>query len=166
MSPGRILAAEHHGAYALKLVGDVRVDLCSSIEEYFKGMFSNPDFESVTVDLCDTDGMDSTTLGLLAKLALQSRDQYGLQPVVYSCSSGINRLLESMGVGKLFDIRAEHLHEDDLAADIPAVSEDPESVRIKVLEAHRVLMDISDDNRERFSDLVTVLEQGSRNSGD
>ena len=164
MSAGRILATEHHGAYALKLVGDVRVDLCSAIEEYFKGMFSNPEFESVTVDLCEADGMDSTTLGLLAKLALQSRDQYGLQPVVYSCSHGINRLLESMGVGKLFDIRAEHLCSGEDITDIPAVSEDPEAVRIKVLEAHKVLMDISDDNRERFQDLITVLEQGAKTS--
>ena len=31
---GRILAADHHGAYALKLMGDVRVNLCSSIDDY------------------------------------------------------------------------------------------------------------------------------------
>ncbi|MEE4658895.1 MAG: STAS domain-containing protein [Halieaceae bacterium] len=161
MSTGRILATEHRGAYALKLVGDVRVDLCSAIEEYFRSMFSNPAFESVTVDLCEAEGMDSTTLGLLAKLALQTRERYGLRPVVYSCNSGINRLLESMGLGRLLDIRAEHLQNQAEITEIPSVSEDPEAVRMKVLEAHRVLMDISEENRERFSDLVTVLEQGT-----
>jgi len=160
MSSGRILATDHRGAYALKLVGDVRVDLCSAIEEYFRSMFSNPAFESVTVDLCEAEGMDSTTLGLLAKLALQTRERYGLRPVVYSCNSGINRLLESMGLGRLLDIRAEHLQNQAEITEIPSVSEDPEAVRMKVLEAHRVLMDISEENRERFSDLVTVLEQG------
>ena len=159
MTDGRILAAHHDGAYALKLVGDVRVNLCSAIDDYLDGMFSDPAFESILVDVCEADGIDSTTLGLLAKLALRARQQYGLKPVIYSCNSGINRLLKSMAFGKLFDIREEHFVEDDVIKEIPAVSEDPESVRIKVIEAHRVLMDISDENRERFQDLMVALEK-------
>ena len=160
MKQGRILAADHGGAYALKLVGDVRVNLCSSIDEYLEHMFSDPGFESVMVDLCEAEGIDSTTLGLLAKLALRSRKQFGLTPVIYSCSRGINRLLESMAFGRLFDIRHETCVDDDAIREIPSVSEDPEEVRIKVIEAHRVLMDISEDNRERFQDLMVALENG------
>ena len=33
-------------------------------------MFDDPEFASVWVDLCEAEGIDSTTLGLLAKLAL------------------------------------------------------------------------------------------------
>ncbi len=160
MRDGRILAAEHNGAYALKLVGDVRVNLCSSIDDYLDQMFTDPDFDSVMVDLCEAEGIDSTTLGLLAKLALRAKKQFGLVPVIYSCSSGINRLLQSMAFGKLFDIRHETCVDDDVIREIPAVSEDPETVRIKVIEAHRVLMDISEENRERFQDLMVALENG------
>ena len=67
MREGRILAADHNGAYALKLVGDVRVNLCSAIDDYLEHMFNDPGFESVMVDLCEAEGIDSTTLGLLAK---------------------------------------------------------------------------------------------------
>ena len=160
MMEGRILAADHNGAYALKLVGDVRVNLCSSIDDYLEQMFSDPGFESVVVDLCEAQGIDSTTLGLLAKLALRAREQYGLKPVIYSCGTGINRLLQSMAFGKLFDIRQETCVDDEVIREIPAVSEDPETVRIKVIEAHRVLMNISDENRERFQDLMVALESG------
>ncbi len=156
---GRILAADHHGAYALKLVGDVRVNLCSSIDEYLEQMFSDPQFESVMVDLCDAEGIDSTTLGLLAKLALRVRKQFGLRPVIYSCRNGINRLLQSMAFGKLFDIREESVINGSVIREIPAVNDDPEVVREKVIEAHRVLMDLSEENRERFKDLMTALEQ-------
>ena len=160
MKEGRILAAHHDGAYALKLVGDVRVNLCSSVDDYFEHMFSNPDFESVVVDLCEAEGIDSTTLGLLAKLALRAKKEHGLKPVICSCSSGINRLLQSMAFGKLFEIRHEACVDDDVIREIPAVSEDPETVRIKVIEAHRVLMDMSEENRERFQDLMVALEKG------
>ena len=33
-----------------------------------------------------------------------------------------------------------------------------ERVRQKVLDAHRVLMDVSEENRARFKDLVSSLE--------
>lgn len=158
---GRILAADHHGAYALKLVGDVRVNLCSSIDDYLEHMFEDPEFESVMVDLCEAEGIDSTTLGLLAKLALRARRQYGLTPVIYSCRNGINRLLQSMAFGKLFDIRQESFVNGEVIKEIPAVNDEPDVVREKVIEAHRVLMDMSEENRDRFRDLVTALEKGT-----
>ncbi len=68
---GKILAASHHGAYVIRLEGDVRLTLCTTIDEYFQKMFSDPEFASVWLDLCDAEGIDSTTLGLLAKLELQ-----------------------------------------------------------------------------------------------
>jgi anti-anti-sigma factor len=156
---GRILAAQHHGAYVLKLVGDVRVNLCSSIDDYLEHMFQDPDFESVMVDLCEAEGIDSTTLGLLAKLAIRVRNQHGMNPVIYSCRSGINRLLQSMAFSKLYDIRQERFVNGAVIKEIPAVSDKPEVVREKVIEAHRVLMDLSDENRERFRDLMTTLEK-------
>jgi anti-anti-sigma factor len=160
MSRGRILAAEHYGAYALKFVGDVRVNLCSTIDDYFDHMFADPEFESVLVDLCDAEGIDSTTLGLLAKLALRVRKQYGLRPAIYSSNSSINRLLSSMAFGKLFEIREESCSDSDCIDEIPTVSEDAAKAKEKVIEAHRILMDLSEDNRERFRDLMAVLEQG------
>jgi len=160
MSQGKILAAEHGGAYALKLVGDVRVNLCSAIDDYLDQMFADPRFESVMVDLCDAEGVDSTTLGLLAKLAIRARKQYGLRPVVYSSNQGINRLLASMAFGKLFEIRCESCAAEGAIKEIPCANAEPEVVREKVIEAHRVLMDMSEENRGRFKDLMTALEQG------
>lgn len=156
---GRILAAEHDGAYALKLVGDVRVNLCSTIDDYFLHMFEDPDLVSVTVDLSEAEGLDSTTLGLLAKLALRFRKQFGLRPALYSCNKGINRLLGSMAFGKIFDIREESCLNPEDIDEIPTHGDDAEAVREKVIEAHRILMDISEENRDRFRDLMIVLEK-------
>jgi hypothetical protein len=124
-------------------------------------MFEDPEFQSVMVDLCEAEGVDSTTLGLLAKLALRARKQHGLTPVIYSCRNGINRLLQSMAFGKLFEIRQENFVNGEVIKEIPSVNGDPDLVREKVIEAHRVLMDMSEENRERFRDLVTVLEKSA-----
>ena len=80
MQEGKILAAHHDGAYVLRLEGDVRLTLCTTIDEYFQRMFDDPEFASVWVDLCGAEGIDSTTLGMLAKLALQVEEKFVFQP--------------------------------------------------------------------------------------
>ena len=59
MSEGRVLAARQDGAYVLRLVGDVRLNLCVTIEDYVDNMLNDPAFSSVWVDLCDAEGIDS-----------------------------------------------------------------------------------------------------------
>lgn len=158
MSEGKILAAEHDGAYALKLLGDVRVSLCTTIDDYFNQMYADSNFVSVLVDLCEAEGIDSTTLGLLAKLALRVRDQHGFKPVIYSCNPGINRLLQSMAFGKIFDIRVELCSDPELITELPSVNGNEDEIRQRVIEAHRILMDLSEENRARFKDLMAVLD--------
>ena len=156
---GRILAASHDGAYVIRLVGDVRLTLCTTIDEYIQQMFEDPEFASVWVDLCDAEGIDSTTLGLLAKLAQEVKARYGFQPAIYSCEPGINRLLQSMSFERLFELHEEACANPEDIAEIPAVAGSEDSVKAKVIEAHRVLMDLSEENRERFKDLLIALER-------
>ena len=155
-----MLAASHDGAYVIRLQGDVRLTLCTTIDDYIQHMFDDPEFASVWVDLCDAQGIDSTTLGLLAKLAIRTREQFGFSPAIYSCEPGINRLLKSMGFQRLFELHEESCHSDDTVTDISVVDGSEAAVREKVIEAHRILIDISDENRAKFRDLMTALERG------
>jgi len=160
MQDGKILAASHNGAYVIRFEGDVRLTLCTTIDDYFQRMYDDPAFASVWVDLCSAEGLDSTTLGLLAKLALTVKERFGFEPAIYSCDPGINRLIKSMGFQRLFDLREEVCGAPEEATAIPVVEGSEAVVKDKVIEAHRVLMELSPDNRARFKDLLTVLERG------
>ncbi len=159
MADGRVLAANENGAYVLRLVGDVRLTLCASIDDFVDQMLDDPDFSSVWVDLCDAEGIDSTTLGQLAKLALAVDKRYNFHPAIYCCDSSINRLLRSMGLDRLFALHEKTCCATGCAQMIPMVPGSEDEVREKVLEAHRVLMDVSEENRARFADLVATLER-------
>jgi len=158
MSEGKVLAASHNGSYVIRMVGDVRLTLCTTIDEYIEAMFDDPEFASVWVDLCDAEGIDSTSLGLLAKLALQVKEKFGFRPAIYCCDPGINRLLHSMGFQRLFVLHDEICSNPDDIREIPTVQGSEQTVKDKVIEAHRVLMELSDENRARFKDLITALE--------
>ncbi|MDP4650649.1 MAG: STAS domain-containing protein [Haliea sp.] len=159
MEEGRILAASQDGAYVIRLTGDVRLTLCTTIDDYVYRMLDSPDFASVWVDVCDAEGIDSTTLGLLAKLALEVRARYGFMPAIYSSNPSITRLIKSMGFQRLFDVYEDTCANPGCINCIPLVEGSEAAVREKVIEAHRVLMGLSEENRARFKDLMVVLER-------
>jgi anti-anti-sigma regulatory factor len=159
MQDGRILAANHDGAYVIRLEGDVRLTLCTSMDDFIQHMFADPDFASVWVDVCGAKGIDSTTLGLLAKLAIKVRERFGFMPAIYSGDPGISRLLKSMAFNRLFELREEQCSSPGDIQDIPTVQGSEETVRKKVIEAHRILMGVSEENRARFKDLLSALER-------
>lgn len=160
MADGQVLAANENGAYVLRFVGDVRLTLCGSIEDYVESMLADKDFRSVWVDLCDVEGIDSTTLGQLAKLAIAVYERYNFRPAIFCCDAGINRLLQSMGLDRIFEMHEKTCCATGCGQSIPMVPGSEDEVREQVLEAHRTLMGMSDDNRDRFSELVSTLERG------
>ena len=159
MQTGKILVAEHQGAYLVKLVGDVRVTLCASFDEFLDRMLANPAFRSVLIDLSETEGLDSTSLGLLAKLSIETQKRYGFLPVVISTNESVTRLLVSMGFDRVFEIHTEAVTRQSDLEELPVVPCSEEEMRDTVIEAHKVLMGLNEENRARFHELVTTLER-------
>ncbi|HSG88885.1 MAG TPA: STAS domain-containing protein [Pseudomonadales bacterium] len=164
MDTGRILVGDHDGVYVLKFTGDVRVTLCATMDAFLRSLLGRDDFRSVLVDLTETEGIDSTSLGLLAKLSLETQRRFNLVPTLVSTNPDITRVLRTMGFDDVFHIVEEPLTEVGQLGELPtleAVEEDEEDMRQRVLDAHRVLMDLNEHNRESFRDLVTALENGT-----
>jgi len=161
MDQGKILVGEHNGVYVLKFTGDVRVTLCSTVDSFLSSLFARDDFRSVLVDLTETQGIDSTSLGLLAKLSLATQRRFGVLPTLVSTNPEINRVLETMGFDDVFHIVTEPLVDTEQLGELPKVEASEEDLREKVLEAHLALMDLNEENRESFRDLVSALEAGA-----
>lgn len=158
MTTGRIQFAESDGTFVLKFLGDVRLTLCAALDAYIEKIVSALHFKSIVIDLTETDNIDSTSLGLLAKLSILSRERVGLLPTLVSTQQDMLRLLQSMGFEQIFNIVAETTPTDAELQDLPPQTLSEEQVRARVLEAHRLLMDLNEHNRNAFVDMVTSLE--------
>jgi anti-anti-sigma factor len=128
--------------------------IVNSIEKIFTAL----NFSAIVIDLTETRSIDSTTLGLLAKLSILSRQKVGLLPTVVTTHPDITRLLQSMGFDQVFNIVDTPIPCPECLDDLPSQDQSEEVVRAKVLEAHRILMDLNDSNRAAFHDLVSALE--------
>ena len=160
MTSGRILVGDHDGVYVLKFVGEVRVNLCATVDGFLRDLLRSDDLASVLVDLTDTEAIDSTSLGLLARLSVETKRRIGAVPTIVSTNPDITRVLRTMGFDDVFVILEEPLEEIGQLGELAPVEADEEDLRQRVIDAHRALMDLSDANRESFRDLVTALETG------
>src|SRR5690606_10052846 len=119
-------------------------------------MLSVEGFASVVVDLADASNIDSTTLGLLAKLAIKAKARFQYVPLILSTNPDITRVLESMGFDRVFRIREAPLCSDEDLGELPVLPDSEEGVRQRVLDAHRVLMGMSASNHAKFRELVSL----------
>ena len=159
MSTGKIQFAEQSGRFILKFVGEVRLTLCSALDATIEKIFTSLNFSAIVIDLTETRSIDSTTLGLLAKLSILSRQKIGLLPSVVTTHDDITRLLQSMGFDQVFNIVESPLPCSECLADLPSQDQSEDVVKAKVLEAHQILMSLNESNREAFHDLVSALER-------
>ena len=157
---GKILVASDSGTFVLRFVGDVRLTLCVAIDDYLLQMFSDPTFEAVVVDLSEAEGIDSTSLGLLAKLAQETQEQTGRSALLVSDTGDVHRALQSVGVDDLFEATEAASHELSSRVLPPSYLDEAGRValRERVLDAHRRLMSLNEANAKEFKDLVAQLE--------
>lgn len=158
MLSGRILYAVHNGTYVIKFVGDVRVPLCASLEGFLERMFGDAELHAVLIDLTETVAIDSTALGLIAKIAVFLRERRDKKPVILSTNPDVNRILGSMGFDRVFLIleRAPRTAED--FDELPFTEPSQQELTRHVIDAHRVLMSLNEQNKATFRDLVDALE--------
>ncbi|WP_086931212.1 STAS domain-containing protein [Agarilytica rhodophyticola] len=163
MTSGSIKIADHDGVFVIKMIGDVRLTLCLSFDEFIEQLLSRPDYTSVIFDLTQAQAIDSTTLGLMAKFSIKAGQHNKESPIVISNNPSISRILVSMSFDDIFRLVDEdNFVKDDSKSDekitIMENNGSESEIKVKVLEAHRFLMGLNDENHAQFKELVETLE--------
>lgn len=134
--------------------------LCTTLDTCLKNMVDDPAFISVIVDLSDAEGIDSTSLGLLAKISRLATPVMGHVPTLISSRADITRIVDTMGFrDRVFvivpnaDVEAQETLSEQSEAPL-----DEWSAHERVLEAHKILMSLNDQNRQTFRELVECME--------
>jgi len=158
MANYKILQAEQQGIYVLKFIGEIRLYLCSTLDIIIDSMASNPEFKTVVIDLSETTIIDSTTLGLLAKIAVLAQKKSSFLPTIITTNPDVTRIIQTMGFNEIFIIMKEPASNIEELEELPILQATEQEVREKVLDAHLRLMELNESNREEFKDLVQALE--------
>lgn len=164
LSPGldrfmsKILFAERDGVQVLKFIGDVRVSMGPTISTFLNRLSQCKNFKSIVIDLTETNSIDSTSLGLLAKISLVTQEIFKSVPTIVSPNEDITRILMSMGFDEVFIILDRLFTECGQLGELPMEIISEVNLRDQVIEAHKVLMSLNNQNKNAFCDLVDALE--------
>lgn len=158
MIEGRVKAAFESGVFVLKLCGDVRLTLCATLDAEAQRLAELPGLRAVMVDLREATNVDSTALGFLAKVALAVQGRVEYPPTIVAEHPDVRRMLDVMGFARYFTLVEAPLTEPAELAELPHVESDESGIQQRILEAHRILMHMSDHNRHEFQPLVELLE--------
>ncbi|HAC28045.1 MAG TPA: anti-anti-sigma factor, partial [Marinobacter hydrocarbonoclasticus] len=55
MAGYKILQAEQQGIYVLKFIGEIRLNLCSTLDNLVESITRDPAFKTVVIDLTETE---------------------------------------------------------------------------------------------------------------
>jgi anti-anti-sigma factor len=162
-STGRAFYGRSNHITLLELHGAIRYSVAGALRTIAEEMIAHAEADQVVVDLRNVQFIDSTGLGLIARIGRRTLERRGRRAVIVTHDNDIAVGLRSAALDVLFAIvhdppfsEAPSLIEVPLESTIPAHA-DATLGRI-VLDAHRDLGALSEKNRDEYRDVISALE--------
>ena len=158
---GTIHSGLQEGCFTLLLIGDVRLVWCVALETYCERIFATEKVERFFVDLRQALNLDSTTLGVLAKLGMLCKTRLGFAAELSFASEDIERLIVSMSFKSVFEMLpagSEPSIDQEQLKPLQATDCGEEEIKQSVLDAHCALSELSEENKNKFNELINTLK--------
>lgn len=159
MSTGHVEYASLNGTHIFKLIGEVRAQSCISLDKLLNRIEQQSNVVGAIVDLTQTTFIDSTVLGILAKLGLKLKQIHNIQAVMLSTNSDITTLANSMGLGQVFVILNYCGDPNVCTLELMEEHITHRNMLNIVLDAHKTLMELNQSNQNMFEPLVKQLQK-------
>lgn len=155
---GEIFAARVEDIEYIKFRGIVRYSHCGGLESHIDQLFERRDFSEIVIDLEDAEILDSTALGLLARLAIELKKHSDQKPVIFLHQGELSNILSRVCFDQVFNI----IFEDKYSVkgeykELLNYPEDEKQVLQRVIDAHRNLAELDKGNEELYRDITSIL---------
>ena len=158
MPQGRIMSAETNGICFIKFIGIIQYTISSGFDKLVEDIIKSDSVNEVVFDVNEANHIDSTNLGLMARIAGQMIKKTGHKPVIICKNEDIRTLLLSMGFEQAFLIVEKLEITPPELFPLPAEIQQRADQLKMLTEAHRTLMEMNDENREKFKTVVKIFE--------
>lgn len=155
---GRVLYARDGDTWVLRFTGAIRYTMAHAVDSFLDELFSRQHPGRICVDLNDTESIDSTGIGLLAKLANGLARRGGERPVFFTSNPEILETLHNVCLDDLCTLVAG-APTAVAANEIPATTPDERQLAGTIVAVHRLLCDMNAENRAKFQSVVDAFER-------
>ena len=159
MYNGQYLYTKYNNIYFIKFIGNIIYPISNDLNKFLDCIFMHKDFENIVVDLTQTEQIDSTNIGLLAKIAKFMFDNFNKKTTLISTNENITQLLVNMGLNKIFIIIDKPFDLDANLKTIPHIKKTDKQMARTMIEAHSNLIKLNQKNRKLFENVVECLKR-------
>ena len=142
----------------IKFIGNSTMKNSKTLEELFTKLLAEEPKE-IILDFEECNYMDSTMLGFIAKMAIQIKKTWNRHIFEINATNMVKTSLKSTGVYDLL----HHINEtrgDVELTDLETKDfENKDEKANHILEAHKTLMSLSEENEKIFKNVVDLLEK-------
>ena len=159
MSLGHVTHATREGVHVLRYFGTVNYTLAPGLQRFLQQLIHDGRVSGLVFDLTAAESLDSTNLGLMARVNEEVHDLGAANSVIISNNEEIDVVLRSMGFDQSFDLIPAAPVPD--APPEPVAAEPPSATELHhtMLNAHRALCRLSEAGRLEFEPVVACLER-------
>jgi len=154
----------------LRLAGQIRYALARTLRAFVDGVIAPAACAAVFIDLREVDFIDSTGLGLIARIGRLTLESRGRRAAIVVAPGDVEVTLRSAGFDELFVMLADFPYDPAVELrEIPLSGlASPQDSRMDsrmdsqmghlILDAHRDLAAVSEESRETFRQVIESLE--------
>lgn len=143
----------------LKLNNDWRFEKSPLLEQLLCEILPKIRVKSMVIDLNNVTFVDSTILGLLAQIGLAFRKQCHQTAYLVSSHPEINEILLSMAFDTIFKFSVKAPLPYPALSALEAQKMDVQTLEEAVLNSHKTLTSLSENNKKAFAELIQMLEK-------
>jgi anti-anti-sigma factor len=154
--------AKDAGTWVLQVAGDVRHPLAPALNALLNQAFADTALTHFVIDLSAAVVIDSTCLGVLARIANHLSGVGRGKPVIIAPNADIATLLHAVCFDRLFHVIAEAPIDLQRLIPVPSQDSSEREMLALILEAHRRLCSIDAHTHAVFQDVATALEKEQR----
>jgi anti-anti-sigma regulatory factor len=159
MANGSVYYALDRHQHFIKMVGSLRFDMSAPLAVAIEKLNSLSGEEDLSLDLTETQYIDSTIIGMLAQLGVYFYKNTKRKPVIHFEQTDVKTLLETIGLEKIFDFSSKEIMNLELEyKTINAAPENKHKMKNRVLDVHRMLLNIDDKNLKEYGAVVKQLQ--------
>jgi anti-anti-sigma regulatory factor len=158
-SPGKILCARHGENVFIRIEGRGTHVLGADLDPFLADLCARGDFAGIVVDLTAAEALDSTMLGLLARIAKWMRRERKCNATLLCADDRIASAVRGVGLDRLVTLTGSSTPAATALGEIPTASTDQTDRARMVLAAHRELMELNAENVSKFRGVVEFLER-------
>lgn len=146
----------------IRLNGAIKyMNVATEFEAFIDSLVEKVGITSVIIDMRFCTYIDSTDLGILARISVTQSKRQAPQPViVYTPGSDIEVILKDVGFNRVFNfVDTIELEEADFTSiKNSGMSSELEMAKLMV-DAHKKLVDIDESNSEKFGAVISLMEK-------